>query len=409
MEVPSRIEAPVMGGQVSQNSFEASSGPQLAIDAHETQLTQNSFEGHGAAACLQILGSQGGLDPSFDAQVRDNRFHACNPYGVEVGRDVNAIRVNYNEFPGSYDGVTTDDAVPWDVTGRVTVDHNRIVGTTHLGVRNSVAGTLDANWNWWGCNAGAGAQGCDGASAGVDAGYTATIGALIGPLEPETGIIKLPTGYWIALNPGEKAELFAVQVADGTVGTAVPDEGVEIGFSSPWGTLSRATGEFSNGRLRTVFTAGPTPGHGWIAVTMDNERLLVPVTILGDASGASPPPPAATPAVAPPPPAPRIFVPDGRVLPGGRRVTVGRVTCPTACRVRARRASVRIGRRRYRARVRFTRRLSGESTAPIQVLLRGRAFRALKKHRTVRIRATVFVTDEVGQTTRRTIRVRARR
>ena len=181
LPAPTRIAARVKNlpseeSDVDANSFVSKRGPQLAIDSEAVRIMENTFEGGGSASCLDILGNQDGLLPSTGAFMSSNEFIDCDPYGIELGPEVDDVKINGNEFPGSYDGITTSNASPWNVTGHIQIQTNRFVGTTHLGVDNTASGTLDAEQNWWGCNAGPGAAGCDGVSGGVDAGRQRQVG-----------------------------------------------------------------------------------------------------------------------------------------------------------------------------------------------------------------------------------------
>jgi nitrous oxidase accessory protein NosD len=406
MPAPTRIAARITKRQgeendLTENSFYSTGGPQLAIDGHDVRLMENSFEGHGSTACLQILGSQSGLTPSDKVLVSGNEFSDCNPYGIEVGPEVNAINVRSNEFAGSYDGITTSNASPWSVTGHVQVSVNRIVGTTHLGVDNTVSGTLDAEQNWWGCNAGPGPAGCDGVSGGVDAADNITLDALIGPRKKETGIEELPTGTSITLNPGEQAEVAALLSAGGSEpNLGVPADKAQIGFSSSLGTLSPATANLQNGWTKAIFTAGAAPGQGWIVVSMDNQQTLVPVTIPGGITGIPPAMPTKTPR------GPTIVASGKRHLRAGRLATIGTVSCTDSCRVAPSRVRIVIGHHRYQGSVAPRGALAAESTTPIRVALSLPALRALKELGSARIRVTVTVVDAAGQTATRTISVR---
>lgn len=298
MPAPTRIAAqitklPSEESDLTENRFYSTGGPQLAIDGHDVRVMENSFEGKGSAGCLQILGSQGGLTPSDGVLVSSNEFSGCKPYGIDLGPDVDGIYISGNEFPGSYDGIATSNTSPWNVSGRVQARINRFLGTTHLAIDNLASGTLDAEQNWWGCNAGPGASGCDAVSGGVDAADPVTLSALIGPRKKETGVVELPTGHSIILNPGEQAEVAALLETESSFSPilGVPTQKAPIHFSSSVGTLNPATTTLQNGWTRAIFTAGAAPGQGWIAVSMDNQQTLVPVTIPG---GSIPSPPIET-------------------------------------------------------------------------------------------------------------------
>lgn len=416
MPVPTRIAGLVeeQSGEendIARNTFESTQGPQLAIDGLEARVMGNRFEGHGSAGCLQILGNQGGLTPSSDILVSlENEFVECDPYGIELGPEVNDISIYGSVFPGTSDGVVASGASPWDVTGRVRIEGNRIVGTTHRGVDNRALGTLNARQNWWGCNAGPGEVGCDAASAGVDSSDNVRLEALIGPRTDEyDGIIELPTGNSIALNPGEGAEVAAILTSNGSgINLGIPTEGVPVSFSSSMGTLSSATSNFQNGWTMNLFTAGLTPGQGSIVVSMDNQQTLVPVTIRGATTSTAP---TTTPPAMPikTPRAPTLVVPGKRDRLAGRWATVGLVSCADSCRVAPGRARIIIGHHSYWGTVAPHGTLAAGSTTPIRVALSRSALRALGRLESGQIRVTVTVRDAASQTTTRVISVRVRR
>jgi hypothetical protein len=408
MPAPTRIaarvdEAPYEESEFYGNTFESTVGPQLAVDAAQLRVFDNSFEGHGSAGCLQILGNEDGMVPSEHILVSlHNEFVDCNPYGIELGPEVDHITIYSGDFPGSYDGIVASGASPWDVTGHVLIQTNRFVGTTHLGVDNEASGTLDAEQNWWGCNAGPGAAGCDGVSNGVNAANNAVLTGLIGPLKPETGIEELPTGTSIILNPGEKAEVAALLPANGLgINNGIPTEKTPVGFSSTLGTLSPTRSTLFNGWTMSVFTAGATPGHGSIVLSLDNARTLIPVTITGEKTESPPP--------SPPPPEtplpPRLAVRSKHALLSGHQASVGLVTCAAPCQVAPSKAAIIIGGHHYRGTVTPQGRLGAETTTAIRVVLPATAIRALKKHGSARIRVTLTVTDSNSRTTKRAISV----
>jgi hypothetical protein len=406
MPVPTRITGLVeesfsKENDITENQFESMSGPQLAINGLEARIMRNSFDGHGSVGCLQILGDQGGLTPSSNILVSlENEFVECDPYGIELGPEIDDISIYGNVFPGTSDGVVASGASPWDVTGRVRIEGNRIVGTTHRGVDNRASGTLNAKQNWWGCNTGPGGLGCDATSAGVDSSDNVRLEALIGPRTEEDGIIELPTGNSIALDPGEEAEVAAILTSNSSgIGMGVPTEGVPVSFSSSVGTLGSATSSFRNGWTMNLFTAGQTPGQGSIVVSMDNQRTLVPVTIRGATSSAPLTMPIKTPR------APTLVVISKRERLTGRRATVGLVSCADSCQVAPGRVQIVIGHHSYRGTVTPSGTLAAESTTPIRVALSRSALRALKKLGSARIRVTVTVTDIAGQTITRAISV----
>lgn len=375
------------------------------IDATEAELEEIIFQPNeaGPGPCLQLVGTEGGHKPSEEVSISKSTFGGCDPYGIELGPSVDAITIVGNQFPGSYEGVVASDASAWDVTGHVQLRENRFVNTEHLGVDNQASGTLDAEQNWWGCNAGPGAAGCDAVSEGVDASDNITLGGLIDPYSGEVGGGKLPSGNSIVLNPGERAEVAAVLNASGHgLATELPTFfwELKVHFSSSIGSLEPGSRYFEHGSASTVFTAKSTPGQGSITITYDNQTIEVPVTIRGAAVTTKPPPPPDTS------PGPRLSIPGKRLLLSGPRATVALVSCALACTVKPGKATISIGGHRYRGKVTPHGRLSAESTRPIRVSLPSAVQRALKARKTGRIRVKVSVTDSEGRTATRAISVK---
>jgi hypothetical protein len=394
------------------NTFDSTVGPLLAIDGNKMTITQNHFEGNRVAGCLRILGEEGSRLPSADVSVYgENEFTDCNPYGVELDPDVEEIAIYGNDFGGSYDGILTNDATPWNVDGKIWTAWNRLVGTTHLGIDNTASGTLEAEQNWWGCNAGPGGAGCDQVSANVDTRDNAELVGWIGPRKPETGIEELPPDSSITLNPGEEAEVWAVlAVEEGRESILdVPTEKTPVGFSASNGTLSWSSDRLSNGWAPDFFTAGTTPGPGFISLSMDNQHTLVPVTITGEVptTTTSTPPSSQPPIAESAPlvqPSPKLEPPDPPTLrfgdkpsrPKARRVVVGSVACASTCHVMSGHVQVMVGGHRYQATVGSHGTLAAGSTTPLQIDLSGSALRALKADGSGRIRGTITVVDAAG-------------
>lgn len=413
LPAPTRIaglveERPGHENDITENTFESTRGAQLAINGLEARVMRNTFEGHGAIGCLQILGSQGGMTPSSNILVSlENEFVECKPYGIELGPGVDHVAIRGNVFPGTYVGVVASDASPWNVTGRVRIEGNRIVGTTHRGVVNQASGVLGARGNWWGCNAGPGSGGCDSVSPGVDSSDAVRLAALIGPRTEDDGIIELPTGTSIALDPGDEAEVAAMLTSDGSWPTlGVPTEGIPVRFSSSMGTLNWATNGLQNGYTINLFTAGSALGSGSIVVSMDNQDILVPVRV-GEVPATAAPSPTPINAQR----APTLAV-GKRARLAGRQATIGSVACADTCLVAPSRARIVIGDRTYRGRVAPRGTLAAGSTTPIRVTLPRPALRALEALRgsaKVRIRVKVTVREPAGQTAARAISVTIRR
>lgn len=391
------LDASITNGWILSNKIKPpAGGVGLRANLTESDVRENSIRGQGAAGCLQLLGSQGDLDPSSRVFIFENEFAGCMPYGLQLGPEVEKITVTTNTFPDTYDGVVTDDSSPWDVTGSgIAVYSNRFVGLTHLGVYNAVSGELDARYNWWGCNGGPGTAGCDDISSGVDASSNVVLTA-------EAFEMGSP---WTAapvksLNPGEQAWIRAfLKDGDGSEAlnvSIISDNPVY--FSSPKGTFLWASSGWSNAEAGSVFTAGPQPGPAGLVVTMDNQQVEVPLTISGELPEVSPAPAVQSPPSPSPPlinqPQIRIRIPGNTLNLPNRKAVIGVVSCAqSACRVDQRSAEVRVGGMRYPVELKVPSDIAAENIGQIRVVMPERAIRQLSRHGTGMLIITIKMTD----------------
>lgn len=396
------LAAAITNGWILANKIEPpAGGVGLRTNLTESYVRENLFQGKGAAGCLQLLGGQGGLDPSNHIIVDDNEFAGCAPYALQLGPEVKAITVTTNTFPNTYDGIVTDGSSPWDVTGRgIFVYGNRFVGLTHLGVYNAVGGELNAPNNWWGCNGGPGAIGCVDVSSGVDASPNVVLTAEA--LEVE----KYP---WDAepvhvLNPGEKAWI-RTYLKDGDGGEAlnvsiITDDPVL--FSSSKGTFSWTSNTWLNAQSGSVFTAGPGSGPAEIVVAMDNEKVEVPLTICCESAVSVPPPSTQSPTSRP-----QIRIPGGTLSLSRRNAVIGTISCAqSACRIDQRSAKARVGQVRFSVRLKMQTDIAAESVSQIRAIMPESAFRQLSRHGAGTLVVAIKVIDVSGGTATVTRRVK---
>jgi hypothetical protein len=246
----------------------------------------------------------------------------------------------------------------------------------------------------------------------VDAANNAKLVGWIGPRKPETGILETPPDQSITLNPGEQAEIWAVLTVDGRESILdVPTERTPVGFSSPTGRLSQSSSQLSNGWTAAYFTAGTTPGPGYITLSMDNQQTRVPVTVTGEVKTATtdtPQPSApATESTTPSQPLARPETPSAPVFRStGKRsrlkaghVPVGSVSCGDTCRVASSRVQITVGRRHFRATLSSRGTFVAGSSTSLQVGFPGPALQALMKGGSGRIKGTITVVDSAGQKT----------
>jgi hypothetical protein len=358
-------------------------GVGLRIDLTDANVNRNSFEGGGAASCLQLLGAQGGRGASSYVYVSENEFAGCNPYALQLGPETKDITVTVDTFPNDYDGITTDDSSPWDVTDSgISVFGNSFFGLAHFGVDNSAGGELDARDNWWGCNGGPGTAGCNGVSSGVKTSPNVVLTAEARETGPPSTSKPIDT-----LDPGGKAWILAyLKNGDGSEAENVRAD-APISFSSPKGT-------FAGG----IFTAGEQPGPAEVVVTLDNQQVVVPLTINGSLPAS---PSASLPSLAkglPRRPAePKILIPGKILSLSGRRAVVGTLSCArSACRVDRRSAEARVGRMRFDVKLETPTDIAAEDIGQIRAILSEGALRQLSSHGAGTLTIRIKMTDANG-------------
>ncbi|MFL5874073.1 MAG: hypothetical protein ACJ75T_11475 [Solirubrobacterales bacterium] len=380
------LGASIKNGWVLANKVKPpAGGVGLRANLTESYVRENSFRGEGAASCLRLLGSHDGLDPTNHVIVSDNDFSGCVPYALELGPKVNAISITASTFPNSYDGIVTDDSSPWDVPDSIEIWGNRLVGIAHLGVYNRVGGQIDARNNWWGCNGGPGAVGCDNVSSGVDTSPNVVLTA-----EASEDAEKAWTAPVSTLNPGEKAVVLAyLKNGNGSEALNVPTEGRTVSFSSPSGVLSPTSATWQNARAVSWFGAGSQGGPAGIMVTMDNQQVGFPLTITGPSlTTPSLPTPSSTKKQ------PQIRILGGTLSLSRRKAVIGTISCAQSeCHVNQKSARAKVGRNWFSVKLKVPTDLAAESSRQIRAMMPERALRQLARHGTGVLAVTMKMTD----------------
>jgi hypothetical protein len=156
-------------------------------------------------------------------------------------------------------------------TSTVGAAFNRIVGNSDGAVATSAAVTTTAENNWWGCNGGPGAVGCD----------------------PVSGLVDADPWLVLALgaNPGsvlatESSALTATLTgnSDGadTSGLGTVPDGIPVAFGASPGTVAPPGSMTASGLAGALFTAGTTPGIATVSATVDNQTVQLPITVLAN-------------------------------------------------------------------------------------------------------------------------------
>ncbi|MCW2979922.1 MAG: Ig domain protein group 1 domain protein [Solirubrobacterales bacterium] len=396
IEAASDIGADTSAAAVTGNTIDTESPGEagLQIDLHESTVSGNSFEGNGTTGCLQLFGSQYGLVPSTEVSVTENSFEGCNPYAIQLSPEVEAIEISGNTISDSYDGIDTRALSNWNVDGLgIEIAGNSITGSTHMGVDNTVEGTLDASDNWWGCNGGPGVSGCDTVGTGVEAAPYVVL-----------------TGSASASELGFGASAVVIAAADtdsnGAVVGGVP--GI-VTFGSQLGTFSTPAATLASG-VGSTFTAGFEAGSAGITVGLDGEQVPVPLTIAGPPpviSTPTPTPATSTPAPAPAPSEPAVESSSKPVSVQGGQPTLGTISCgESACQIGSKAATAKLGGQKFNLKVLVPATMSAGGSAKVKVVLPRSVRKALAKAGTGTVTVTIAVIDANGVEITQTIRVK---
>src|SRR6185436_8820347 len=149
--------------------------------------------------------------------------------------------------------------------GLATLSFNRIVGNTVAGL-NNVDGTVTAENNWWGCNAGPGNTGCDGVLGTVDFNPWLVLGIGASP-----GTIGLGGTSAITTDMTHNSD-----AAVPSITIFVPN--TPVSFGATLGTMAPPAGTLSSGQAAATFTS-TSAGNGSASATVDNQTVSTPITI----------------------------------------------------------------------------------------------------------------------------------
>ncbi|MEA2480650.1 MAG: hypothetical protein QOJ07_2572 [Thermoleophilaceae bacterium] len=338
-----------------------------------------------------------------------------------------AVSIVGNTITGTDRGVNVaagDDDSSRPYRGIVQVHYNRFINNPGAGVRNNLPasfGSVNAERNWFGCNAGPGAAGCtkvDGTGT-TDANPWLVLSNAASPSSILTG------GDTSTIAAGLRRDSDGAPVDT----TLVPP--MAIGFSTTLGTLDTGSATTQDGLAFAELTSGATPGTATVTATLDGESATTTVDITANAgpqgsagtngtngtsgtngtngaNGAdgapgSPGLPGATTPQAPSDPNP-VTLSAAKLKATSKGVVKVKVTCPAAANVcegflTLKNGSKVVGRQAFQ--------ITGGKTGTVAVKLSSAAFKLLKKGKLKKLGVTAFSRDVHGEatTTARSVKV----
>jgi hypothetical protein len=253
-------------------------------------ITENTFTNNPTTSILTAgsLGSQSNITISNNA-VTDGRIAvlfnttsslitgniaANDPLssGLSVAGGCDGVAIRGNAFIGHGNfGVYILDFLGGSPNSNITVSHNRIVGNVAGGLQVDAGGhtgTVDAQNNWWGCNAGPGQPGCDTAAGMLDSDPWLILGISASPGSIAPGSSSTITASLRTNSDG------AVTFPAGFIPNGTPAM-----FGATLGTMNPVNQISVSGVATSLFQAGGAPGAASISATVDNQTVFTTVNI----------------------------------------------------------------------------------------------------------------------------------
>ncbi len=203
---------------------------------------------------------------AVSGQLVTNNLFTNNDNGLFV--QDSRLQVRGNNFTGNTRGFHINDL---DAGDSVQLQFNRFFGNTTAGLSYTTSGDrnpiVTSNQDWWGCNGGPGAEGCDTVS-----GTRLTV-----PIHLKFALSASPT----SLSTGNTSTLASYMYEWNNPRNVVNNANIPW-FTSPLPTMTGT----SNGTLDgNVFTAGGMTGVQNFSAIFDNATATTSVEVTGDVDG----------------------------------------------------------------------------------------------------------------------------
>jgi len=208
---------------------------------------------HGNVTYNMISGNTGGYLDMSSAGVRVDATSLMCPINVPstaTAESNTLLDSKYGIFVGgeNYD------------TSSLIAHFNRIVGNETYGILGTnLTKIYNAQYNWWGCNAGPGGSGCDKAFATVDASHPLQLSASASPA---------------AILRGDQATVTASIKG----GTGYAPDGTAVAFSTNLGSVTSNL-PLSSGEAGATYTADAGTGTATISAKVDNQTVTAQVVV----------------------------------------------------------------------------------------------------------------------------------
>jgi hypothetical protein len=269
---------PIDGLSITGNTFDASAGGNFAVlgGTRNVVIQGNTVTGGAASGtAILLLGDDAGYS------ITQNTVTGVNASAVSVAGGFGYATngggdISQNAFKHNLRGINvTDDA------GTITAHLNILVGNNTGGtptspnaaIRNTTSAAVSAANNYFGCNGGPGANGCDDVLGSVNANPFLVLSTTV---DQASIPANTSTGFTADLNHNSAGDLVSGHVLDNVENAA---------FSFTGGTVNPASAPIVGGTASTTLTAGSATGQFDATATVENSTSTKTVTVTAASTG----------------------------------------------------------------------------------------------------------------------------
>lgn len=241
----------------------------------DTEIVANSLTGSRYAVILYDNSAtvSDNLIDEGGAGYEDSSAIFAAEYTADEGF---LVKVLGNTVLGHTEGLALSDFDEDSFSVRMVARFNRIAGNA-VGAVDEAPGSIEAQNNWWGCNAGPGEPGCDPIEEGVE-------GTIDASPWLELRLAATPETIYKELGQSQlRADL--TRNSNGAVAGSGFPNGTEIAFATDLGSVGPASDATLDGRAWSLLSAGSTLGTADTTATLDGETVHAAVGIVEPPQG----------------------------------------------------------------------------------------------------------------------------
>jgi Bacterial Ig-like domain (group 3)/Right handed beta helix region/Periplasmic copper-binding protein (NosD) len=192
---------------------------------------------------------------------------------IVVGGSTNVTVAGNLLSGGSTRGIRIFDLAGTGVNTGLLIHHNSITNFGGNGIDvdpTSVAATVNAENNWFGCNAGPGQPGCETAIGDVDTNPWLVL-----------TITAIPNTVTVGGTSSVTASLRRNSDGVDTSGQGLVGDGLSVAFAAVDGTIAPSPVTMTSANAASTFTA-TTSGSGSASATLHSQTVAAPITVVGN-------------------------------------------------------------------------------------------------------------------------------